>query len=160
MQPASGNTGLFDATNKRNGVEEEVRFASVGGTASTGSRASISPTPTTEVGYNYLSSVANDDLVMQELYGPTFAGPAGNTSASAARYGVVNNAGFQAQLAASIQDREIAAYTEWNVWLIPDRLKAIWARRYLGRRAELLPDQLRTVQRPPAVLDRLGHAGT
>ena len=35
-------------------------------------------------------------------------------------------------MAASIQDREIAAYTEWNVWLIPDRLKAIVGARVSG----------------------------
>ena len=128
----AGNTGLFDGTNKRNGMEEEVRFASAGGNRFNWVAGVYFSNATTEIGYNYLSSVANDDLVMQELYGPTFAGPAGNTSASAARYGVVNNAGYQAQLAASIQDREIAAYTEWNVWLIPDRLKAIVGARISG----------------------------
>jgi iron complex outermembrane recepter protein len=128
----AGNTGLFDGTNKRHGVEEEVRFASVGDNHFNWVAGIYFSNANTEVGYNYLSSVANDDLVMQELYGPTFAGPAGNTSASTARYGVVNNAGYQARLAASIQDREIAAFTEWNVWLIPDRLKAIVGARFSG----------------------------
>ena len=128
----SGNTGLFDAANIRSGVEEEVRFASVGENRFNWVAGVYFSNANTQVGYNYLSSVANDDLVLQELYGPNFAGPAGNTSASAARYGLVNDAGYQAQLSASIQDREVAAYTEWNVWLIPNRLKAILGGRYSG----------------------------
>ena len=128
----SGNSGLFDANNKRNGVEEEARFASTGEGRFSWVAGVYFSNATTQVGYNFLSSVANDDLVMQQLYGPTFAGPAGNTSASTARYGLANTGGFQAQLAANIQDREIAAYTEWNIWLIPDRLRAIVGARYSG----------------------------
>src|SRR6202034_888842 len=78
-----GNTGLFDANNTRNGVEEEVRFASMGTDRYNWVAGVYFSNATTEIGYNYLSSVANDDLVMQQLYGPTFAGSAGNTSASA-----------------------------------------------------------------------------
>jgi iron complex outermembrane recepter protein len=136
----AGNSGLFDALNQRHGLEEEIRFTSRGaGPLSWVAGAYFSNT-TTHVNYLFLSNVATDDMVMQELYGPTMAGPAGNTSASAARYGLVNNQGFQASLAAVINDRETAAFTEWNLWLIPDRLKAIAGVRFSG--VELAYNQL------------------
>jgi iron complex outermembrane recepter protein len=136
----AGNSGLFEALNQRHGIEEEIRFTSrAAGRFSWVAGAYFSNT-TTHIDYRYLSNVATDDLVMQELYGPTMAGPAGNTSASAARYGLINNQGFQASLSAVINDRETAAFTEWNLWLVPDRLKAIAGIRFSG--VELAYNQL------------------
>lgn len=136
----AGNSGLFDALNQRHGLEEEIRFTSRGeGPLSWVAGAYFSNT-TTHINYLYLSNVATDDLVMRQLYGPAMTGPAGNTSASAARYGLVNNLGFQASLGAVINDRETAAFTEWNLWLIPDRLKAIAGVRFSG--VELAYNQL------------------
>ena len=128
----AGNTGLFDALNQRHGVEEEVRFASRGDGRFSWVAGGYFSNTTTHINYVYQSNVATDDLIMQLLYGPGMAGPAGNTSASAARYGLVNSQSFQANLAAVINDRETAAFTEWNLWLVPDHLKAIAGVRFSG----------------------------
>jgi iron complex outermembrane recepter protein len=135
-----GNTGLFDAVNQRHGIEEEIRFASSGEGRFSWVAGAYFANATTHINYLWLSDVATDDLIMRQLYGANMAGPAGNTSPSAARYGLVNSQGFQASLGAVINDRETAAFTEWNLWLVPERLKAIAGIRFSG--VELTYNQL------------------
>src|SRR6185369_1416864 len=53
-----------------------------------------------------------------------------NTSEGTARYGVVNDGGFQSNLRANILDEETAVFAEGNYWILPDRLRATAGLRY------------------------------
>ena len=118
----TGHTGSFIAFNERDGVQQEFRLS-----ATTNDRLSwvaglfYSDTKT-HILYRYVIDNALGDLIMRLMYGPTFS--------STARYGLVNDQGFQARLEADIKDKELAGFAEANYWIIPDRLKAIVGLRY------------------------------
>ncbi len=63
------------------------------------------------------------------MYG-NLSGPAGNTSPSTARYGMVNDEGLQSRLRADIMDEELALFAQGDLWLLPDRLKLTAGLRY------------------------------
>jgi outer membrane receptor protein involved in Fe transport len=117
-----GHTGSFFAINERDGVEQEFRLSS----ASTGRLTWVAgmfySDTKTHILYRYLTDPQMGDQIMKLMYGPTFS--------SAARYGLVNDQGFQARLEADIKDKELAGFAEANFWIIPDRLKAIAGLRY------------------------------
>ena len=117
-----GHTGSFVANNDRNGFEQEFRLSS----PTTGRFSWVAglfySKAKTHILYRYLTDPAMGDQIMQLMYGPTFT--------SAARYGVVNDQGFQARLEADIREKETAGFAEANLWLIQDKLKAIAGLRY------------------------------
>jgi iron complex outermembrane receptor protein len=57
-------------------------------------------------------------------------GPGTNTSEGTARYGVVNDGGFQANLRADILDEEAAVFAEANYWFVPEKLRMTAGIRY------------------------------
>jgi outer membrane receptor protein involved in Fe transport len=117
-----GNTGSFVAINERDGVEQEFRLSSSSMGRVTWVTGLFYSTSDTHILYRYQTNPAVADQAMRLMYGPAFS--------STARYGVVNDQGFQARLEADIKDEELAAFAEANVWLVPDRLKAILGVRY------------------------------
>jgi outer membrane receptor protein involved in Fe transport len=126
----NGNTGFFDAVNDRHGLEQEFRLASSNADLpfSWVAGAYYSHLKT-NIRYRYLSDQAVTDAALRLLYGD-FNGPATNTSESVARYGLVNDQGFQASLAADILDEEAAVFAEGNYWLVRDKLRMTAGVRY------------------------------
>ena len=149
-----GNTGSFNAFNKRHGIEEELRFSSEATERFNWVAGMFYSNTKTHILYQYLTDPAIGDLVMQLMYGPNMGGPAGNTSASAARYGVINDMGFQARLNADINDKELAFFGEANYWVIPDTLKVTAGIRY--SKADLEYNQLNYGQFSGRLPDSLG----
>ena len=65
----------------------------------------------TDINYVYRTDPAVMDAALRLMYGD-MSGPGTNQSEGTARYGVVNDGGFQANLRADIQDKESAAFVE------------------------------------------------
>jgi iron complex outermembrane recepter protein len=136
----NGNTGFFDAINDRHGIEQEFRLVSSNSELPFSWVAGAYYSHlTTNIRYRYLSDQAVTDAALRLLYGD-FNGPATNTSESVARYGLVNDQGFQASLAADILDEEAAVFAEGNYWLVRDKLRMTAGVRY--SKVDLDYDQL------------------
>jgi iron complex outermembrane receptor protein len=125
-----GNSGRFVATNERDGIEQEFRVSSTTGGRFSWVAGAYYSDLETDITYRWPVSAAEGDLALQQLYGPTMAGPAGNTSASAAYYGVLNIEGTQSYGDTSIKEKESAVFAEGSFWILPDTLKAIAGVRY------------------------------
>lgn len=125
-----GFSGFFDARNERDGYEQEFRLSSNADSRLTWVAGAYFSDTDTNILYRYLNSADRADLVMRLMYGDDMGGPDGNVSPSAARYGVVNDQGFQTRLQADISEQESAIFAEANYWLLPERLKAILGLRY------------------------------
>jgi len=83
----------------------------------------------TTIDYVYRTNPAVMDEALRLMYGD-FNGPGANTSEGTARYGVVNDEGFQTHLHADILDEEAAAFAEGNFWIVPDKLRVTAGLRY------------------------------
>ncbi|MEP7243856.1 MAG: TonB-dependent receptor, partial [Gammaproteobacteria bacterium] len=136
----NGNAGFFDAHNNRHGIEQEFRVSST----SENSRLSwvagaYFSNANTDIKYLYRTDPAVMDAALRLMYGD-LSGPGANTSEGTARYGLVNDGGFQTNLRADIQDKESAVFVEGNFWFVPDRLRATAGIRY--SKAQLKYNQL------------------
>ena len=123
-----GYAGFFDAVNNRHGIEQELRLTFSGERFSLVSGAYFSHA-NTDIAYVYRTNPAVMDEALRLMYGD-FNGPGTNTSEGTARYGVVNDGGFQSNLRANILDEETAVFAEGNYWIVPDRLRATAGLRY------------------------------
>ena len=127
---APGNTGSFDAFNDRHGIEQEFRVSSANAeSALSWVAGAYYAHLRTNVRYRYNTDNTLQDAALRLMYGD-LSGPLGNTSESTARYGLANDQGFQANLAANILDTETAAFAEANYWLIRDKLRMTAGVRY------------------------------
>ena len=90
----------------------------------------------TDINYVYRTDPAVMDAALRLMYGD-MSGPGTNQSEGTARYGVVNDGGFQANLRADIQDKESAVFVEGNFWIVPDRLRVTAGIRYSKVRARV-----------------------
>jgi iron complex outermembrane receptor protein len=124
-----GNAGFFDAKNNRHGIEQELRLTYGGQSRLSWVAGAYFSHANTDVRYVYRTNVAVMDQALRLMYGD-INGPAGFTSESTARYGVVNDGGFQANLSADILDEEAAVFAEGNFWIVPDKLRVTAGLRY------------------------------
>jgi outer membrane receptor protein involved in Fe transport len=83
----------------------------------------------TDIAYIYRTNPAVMDEALRLMYGD-FNGPGTNTSEGTARYGLVNDGGFQSNLRADILDEEAAVFAEGNFWIVPDKLRVTAGLRY------------------------------
>jgi outer membrane receptor protein involved in Fe transport len=137
---ADGFVGSFDAHNDRHGIEQEFRFSSANADSplSWVAGAYYSHLRTT-INYRYLTDPNDMDLALRLMYGD-LSGPGTNTSEGTARYGLVNDLGFQANLRANILDEEAAVFAEGNYWIVPEKLRMTAGVRY--SKVDLEYDQL------------------
>jgi iron complex outermembrane receptor protein len=124
-----GNAGFFDALNNRHGISQEFRAVS-----NTGSRLSwvggvYFSKSSTDINYIYRTDPTVMDAALRLMYGD-MSGPGTNQSEGTARYSVVNDGGFQANLRADIEDKESAAFVEANYWIVPEKLRVTAGVRY------------------------------
>ncbi len=124
-----GYAGFFDALNNRHSIAQEFRAAS-----NTTSRLSwvgglYFSKSSTDINYIYRTDPTVMDAALRLMYGD-MSGPGANQSEGTARYSVVNDGGFQANLRADIEDTESAAFVEANYWILPDKLRATAGVRY------------------------------
>jgi outer membrane receptor protein involved in Fe transport len=124
-----GYAGFFDAHNDRHGVEQEFRISSSADSRLTWVAGAYFSNATTNIHYVYRTDPAVMDEALRLMYGD-MSGPGTNQSESTARYGLVNDQGFQSNLSADIHDKEAAAFLEANYWIVPDRLRATAGVRY------------------------------
>lgn len=124
-----GNSGRFIADNQRDGIEQEFRVSSNSGERFSWVGGAYYSDLDTDIKYRWPITTADADLSMTLLYGPQMAGPAGNTSAAVAYYGVANT-GSQVYYDAAIKEKESALFAEGSYWILPDKLKAIAGLRY------------------------------
>jgi iron complex outermembrane receptor protein len=124
-----GNVGFFDAINSRHGIEQELRFSYSGASRLSFVAGAYFSHVNTDINYIYRTDPAAMDAALRLMYGD-MSGPDGNQSESTARYGVVNEGGFQANLRADILDEEAAVFAEGNYWLVPEKLRLTAGLRY------------------------------
>ena len=124
-----GYAGSFDAKNNRHGIEQELRLTYGGQSRLSWVAGAYFSHANTDIRYVYRTNVAVMDQALRLMYGD-INGPAGFTSESTARYGVVNDGGFQANLSADILDEEAAVFAEGNFWIVPDKLRVTAGLRY------------------------------
>jgi len=124
-----GYAGFFDAKNNRHGIEQELRLTYAGESRLSWVAGAYFSHANTDIRYIYRTDVNVMDQALRLMYGD-INGPAPNTSESTARYGVVNDGGFQANLSADILDEEAAVFAEGNFWVVPDKLRVTAGLRY------------------------------
>jgi iron complex outermembrane receptor protein len=124
-----GYAGFFDALNHRHAIEQEFRASSNGASRLSWVGGLYFSKSSTDINYVYRTDPTVMDAALRLMYGD-MSGPGTNQSEGTARYGVVNDAGFQANLRADIEDKESAAFLEANFWVVPDRLKVTGGLRY------------------------------
>lgn len=124
-----GFVGSFNANNDRHGIEQEFRISSGTDSPLTWVAGAYYSHLSTTINYLYRTDPTVMDAALRLMYGD-LSGPGGNTSEGTARYGLVNDGGFQANLHADILDKEAAAFAEVNYWLVPDRLRMTGGLRY------------------------------
>ena len=139
--PAIGDVyaGFFDALNDRHGIEQELRVSSNGESRLSWIAGAYFSNASTDINYVYRTNPAVMDEALRLMYGD-MSGPGTNQSEGTARYSVVNDGGFQANLRADIQDKESAAFIEANYWLLPEKLRFTAGLRY--SKVELKYNQL------------------
>jgi iron complex outermembrane receptor protein len=125
-----GNSGYFDARNKRDGFEQEFRLSSNPDNRFSWVAGAYYADLETKIRYRWPVSEEDASLALQLLYGPDLAGPPPNTSAATAYYGNAITNGFQSYGDTIIKDKEAAIFAEANLWIVPDKLKAIAGLRY------------------------------
>jgi outer membrane receptor protein involved in Fe transport len=121
--------GFFDALNNRHGIEQEFRVSSSAESRLSWVAGAYFSNASTDINYVYRTNPAVMDEALRLMYGD-MSGPLTNQSESTARYGLVNDGGFQANLRADIQDKESAAFIEANYWLLPEKLRFTAGVRY------------------------------
>jgi outer membrane receptor protein involved in Fe transport len=100
--------GHFQASNKSNGIEEELRFSSAPDSRPLSWVAGLYFEDThIHVHYEYRNPVSNANRTQLLFRGIT----------AEQRYGVANNCNCQANLDATISDTQFAGYGEGNYWL-------------------------------------------
>jgi iron complex outermembrane receptor protein len=124
-----GFAGFFDARNNRHGISQEFRAVS-----NTESRLSwvgglYFSRSSTDIHYIYRTDPTVMDAALRLMYGD-MSGPGTNQSEGTARYSLVNDGGFQANLRADIEDKESAAFVEANYWILPEKLRVTAGVRY------------------------------
>jgi iron complex outermembrane recepter protein len=124
-----GYAGFFDAKNNRHGIEQELRLTYAGTSRLSWVAGAYFSHANTDIAYIYRTNVAVMDEALRLMYGD-INGPGTNTSESTARYGLVNDGGFQSNLRADILDEEAAVFAEGNFWVVPDRLRVTAGLRY------------------------------
>jgi len=124
-----GYVGYFDAKNNRHGIEQELRLTYAGESRLTWVAGAYFSHANTTIDYLYRTNPAVMDEALRLMYGD-FNGPGTNTSESTARYGLVNDEGFQTHLHADIIDEEAAAFAEGNFWIVRDKLRVTAGLRY------------------------------
>jgi iron complex outermembrane recepter protein len=124
-----GYVGYFDAKNNRHGIEQELRLSYAGPSRLGWVAGAYFSHANTAIDYVYRTNPAVMDEALRLMYGD-INGPGANTSEGTARYGLVNDGGFQTHLHADILDEETAAFAEGNFWIVPDRLRVTAGLRY------------------------------
>ena len=124
-----GYAGFFDAKNNRHGIEQEFRLTYAGESRLSWVAGLYYSHADTDIDYVYRTNPAVMDEALRLMYGD-INGPGTSTSEGTARYGVVNDGGFQANLRADILDEEAAVFAEGNFWIVPDRLRVTAGLRY------------------------------
>lgn len=128
-QIGDGYVGSFDAVNNRHGIEQELRLTYAGESRLSWVAGAYFSHANTDIRYIYRTNVAAMDAALRLMYGD-INGPGANTSESTARYGLVNDGGFQANLSADILDEETAVFAEGNFWIVPEKLRVTAGLRY------------------------------
>jgi outer membrane receptor protein involved in Fe transport len=124
-----GYAGFFDAVNNRHGMEQELRLTYGGQSRLSWVAGAYFSHTNTDIAYVYRTNPAVMDEALRLMYGD-FNGPGTNTSEGTARYGLVNDGGFQSNLRADILDEEAAVFAEGNFWIVPDKLRVTAGLRY------------------------------